>query len=135
MISHPLFCLGVDGYTSTLGDARLEAVAGHPVCYAGHVHYLTHHVGEVGTLPLEEAIRKMTSMPAGHFGLDRGELRPGLAADVVVLDLDRLDDGSTLEQPLAYAHGIDEVVVYGVRVVSGGEHTGARPGRHLKRAA
>ena len=52
-----------------------------------------------------------------------------------MFDLDRLDDGSTLEQPLAYARGVDEVVVNGVRVVSGGEHTGARPGRHLKRAA
>jgi N-acyl-D-amino-acid deacylase len=135
MISHPLFCLGVDGYTSTLDDARLEAVAGHPVCYAGHVHYLTHHVGEVGTLPLEEAIRKMTSMPARHFGLDRGELRAGLAADLVVLDLDRLADGSTLEQPLAYVQGVDHVVVNGTPVVADGEHTGARPGRHLKRAA
>jgi N-acyl-D-amino-acid deacylase len=133
MISHPLFCLGVDGYTATLGGG-LETVAGHPVCFAGHVHYLTHHVAEAGTLPLEEAIRKMTSMPARHFGLtDRGELRPGVAADLVVIDLDRLADGSTLEQPLAYARGVDEVLVNGVLVVSGGEHTGARPGRHLPR--
>jgi N-acyl-D-amino-acid deacylase len=134
MISHPLFCLGVDGYTASLDD-RLEAVAGHPVCFAGHVHYLTHHVGEMKTLPLEEAIRKMTSMPAQHFGLsDRGELRPGMAADLVVLDLDRLADGSTVERPLAYVEGVDEVLVNGVSVVEAGEHTGARPGRHLARA-
>lgn len=133
MISHPLFCLGVDGYSAAL-DSGLEGVAGHPVCFAGHVHYLTHHVGEVGTLPLEEAIRKMTSMPARHFGLsDRGELRPGLAADLVVLDLERLADGSTLEHPLAYAEGIDEVLVNGTAVIEAGEHTGARPGRHLAR--
>jgi N-acyl-D-amino-acid deacylase len=133
MISHPLFCLGVDGYTASL-DAGLDGVAGHPVCFAGHVHYLTHHVGEVGTLPLEDAIRKMTSMPAKHFGLaDRGELRPGMAADLVVLDLDRLADGSTLEHPLAYVEGVDEVLVNGVAVVEAGEHTGARPGRHLAR--
>jgi N-acyl-D-amino-acid deacylase len=131
MISHPLFCLGVDGYTASL-DGGLEGVAGHPVCFAGHVHYLTHHVREASTLSLEEAIRKMTSMPAQHFGLEgRGELRPGAAADVVVLDLDRLDDGSTLEHPLAYAVGVDEVLVNGVSVVSGGEHTGARPGEHV----
>ena len=131
MISHPLFCLGVDGYTASL-DPALEAVAGHPVCFAGHVHYLTHHVGEVGTLPLEEAIRKMTCMPAQHFRLaDRGELRPGMAADLVVLDLDRLADGSTLERPLAYVEGVDEVLVNGTAVVEAGEHTGARPGRHL----
>ncbi|HZO97640.1 MAG TPA: D-aminoacylase [Gaiellaceae bacterium] len=134
MISHPLFCLGVDGYTAAL-DGGLDAVAGHPVCFAGHVHYLTHHVREAGTLPLEEAIRKMTSMPARHFGLaDRGELRVGAAADLVVIDLDRLEDGSTLERPLAYARGVDEVLVNGVFVVSDGEHTGARPGRHLPRS-
>jgi N-acyl-D-amino-acid deacylase len=134
MISHPLFCLGVDGYTASL-DPGLEAVAGHPVCFAGHVHYLTHHVGELGTLALELAIRKMTSMPAQHFRLtDRGELRPGMAADLVVLDLDRLADGSTLERPLAYVEGVDEVFVNGVAVVEAGEHTGARPGRHLARS-
>jgi N-acyl-D-amino-acid deacylase len=133
MISHPLFCLGVDGYTASL-DSGLENVAGHPVCFAGHVHYLTHHVGELQTLPLEEAIHKMTSMPARHFGFaDRGELRPGLSADLVVLDLDRLADGSTIENPLAYVEGVDEVYVNGVAVVSDGEHTGARPGKHLSR--
>jgi N-acyl-D-amino-acid deacylase len=58
-----------------------------------------------------------------------------LAADLVVLDLERLADGSTLEQPLAYVQGVDHVVVNGTPVVADGEHTGARPGRHLKRAA
>ena len=136
MISHPLFCLGVDGYTASLEDDRLEGVVGHPVCFAGHVHYLTHHVRELGTLPLEEAIRKMTSMPARHFELrDRGELRVGFAADVVVLDLDRLADGSTVERPLAYVQGVDEVIVNGVPVVRDGEHTGARSGSFLRRAA
>jgi N-acyl-D-amino-acid deacylase len=134
MISHPLFCLGVDGYTASL-DGTLDDVAGHPVCFAGHVHYLTRHVREAGTLPLEEAVRKMTSMPARHFGLtDRGELAPGMAADLVVLDLERLADGSTVDHPLAYVEGVDEVLVNGVSVVEAGEHTGARPGRHLARA-
>jgi N-acyl-D-amino-acid deacylase len=133
MISHPLFSLGVDGYTAAL-DSGLDGIAGHPVCFAGHVHYLTHHVGELQTLPLEEAIRKMTSMPAQHFGFtDRGEIRPGLVADLAVIDLDRLADGSTLEHPLNYVEGVDEVLVNGVPVISGGEHTGARPGRHLAR--
>ena len=75
-------------------------------------------------------------MPARHFGLtNRGELSPGMAADLVVLDLDRLADGSTLEHPLAYVEGVDEVLVNGTPVVEAGEHTGARPGRHLARAA
>jgi N-acyl-D-amino-acid deacylase len=133
MISHPLFCLGVDGYTSALGSG-LEPISAHPVCFAGHVHYLTRHVGELGTLPLEEAIRKMTSMPAEHFRLrGRGRVAPGYAADLIVLDLDELDDGSTTLAPLAYARGIDEVLVNGVSVLAGGLPTGARPGVHLPR--
>jgi N-acyl-D-amino-acid deacylase len=104
------------------------------VCFAGHVHYLTRHVGELHTLPLEEAIRKMTSMPAEHFGLrDRGRLERGRAADVVVLDLERLDDGSTLDDPVNYVRGVDYVLVNGTPVVDEGEHTGALPGRHLQR--
>ena len=134
MISDPLFCLGVDGYTAAL-DAGLEGVCAHPVCFAGHVHYLTRHVGELGTLPLEEAVRKMTSMPAEHFGLrDRGRLAPGYAADVVVLDPARLADGSTLTSPLAYAQGVEHVFVNGTAVVEDSRHTGARPGRQLLRA-
>jgi len=134
MICHPLFSLGVDGYASALG-AGLDGISAHPVCFAGHTHYLTRHVGELGTLPLEEAIRKMTSMPAEHFRLrDRGRIAAGYAADLVVLDLERLSDGSTLAQPLAYARGVDEVFVNGAAVVSAGEHTGARPGAHLARA-
>jgi N-acyl-D-amino-acid deacylase len=133
MISHPLFSLGVDTFTATL-DGPLAEVMRHPLSYAGHVHYLTHHVRERGTLRLEDAIRKMTSMPAAHFGLwDRGLLRAGYAADVVVFDFDALDDVSTTERPHAYARGVEHVLVNGVAVVDGGEHTGARPGRHLLR--
>jgi N-acyl-D-aspartate/D-glutamate deacylase len=134
MISHPLFCLGVDTFTVTL-EGPLADVLRHPLGYAGHVHYLTHHVRENGTLRLEEAIRKMTSMPAAHFGLwDRGMLRAGYAADVVVFDYDELDDVSTNEHPHAYARGVEHVLVNGTVVVEQGDHTGARPGRHLLRA-
>ena len=133
MISHPLFCLGVDTFTSTV-EGPLSEVAKHPLAFAGHVHYLTHHVRERGTLRLEEAIRKMTSMPASHFGLsDRGLLVPGYAADVVVFDFDELDDVSTDEDPLRYAHGVEHVLVNGVGVVEDGQHTAARPGRQLLR--
>ncbi|MDH4345223.1 MAG: D-aminoacylase [Thermoleophilia bacterium] len=133
MISHPLFSLGVDTFTATL-DGPLAELVRHPLSYAGHVHYLTHHVREKGTLRLEEAIRKMTSMPAVHFGLwDRGLLRAGYAADVVVFDFDELDDVSTIDDPHRYAKGVEHVIVNGVAVVSNGEHTGARPGRHLLR--
>src|SRR3954451_20321669 len=133
MITHPLISLGVDGFTSAV-DSPLAAVTAHPVCFAGHVHYLTRHVSELQTLALEEAIRKMTSMPAEHFGLrDRGRLAPGAAADVAVLDLERLEDGSTLADPVNYVRGVDWVVVNGAAVVAAGEPTGALPRRHLPR--
>jgi N-acyl-D-amino-acid deacylase len=135
MAAHPLFCLGVDTFTSRI-DGPLADVTRHPLSYAGHVHYLTHHVREAGVLKLEEAIHKMTAMPAEHFGLSgRGRVAPGSFADVVVLDYEQLDDVSTLDNPLAYAAGVEHVFVNGVAVVEDGEHTGARPGRHLARAA
>jgi N-acyl-D-amino-acid deacylase len=133
MITHPLISLGVDGFTSAV-DSPLAAVTAHPVCFAGHVHYLTRHVGELQSLALEEAIHKMTAMPAEHFGLsDRGRLEKGRAADVVVLDLEQLEDGSTLADPVNYVRGVDWVLVNGQPVVADGEHTGKLPGRHLSR--
>ena len=134
MTGHPLFNLGVDGFTSTT-DPSFNIPCAHPIHYAGMIHYLTYHVREKHTLRLEDAIRKMTSMPATHFGLrDRGLLRRGHFADVVVFDFDALDDVSTLEQPVAYVRGVEYVLVNGVLVVDGGEHTGARPGRNLLRS-
>jgi N-acyl-D-amino-acid deacylase len=133
-IAHPLFLLGADTMTTTV-DGPLSRVTRHPLHFAAHVHYLTHHVRDRRTLTLEEAVRKMTSMVAGRFGIrDRGTIRPGALADVVVFDLDRLDDVSTVQQPLAYAAGVDHVVVNGQAVIRDGEHLGARPGRVLRRA-
>ena len=132
-ISHPLFSLAVDGWTSRV-DGPLSERSRHPLYFAGMVHYLTHHVREKHTLRLEEAIRKMTSMPASRFQLEgRGLLREGAFADVVVFDYDALDDGSTIGEPLAYCRGVEHVFVNGTAVVSDGEHTGARPGRALRR--
>lgn len=132
-ISHPLFMLVVDGYSTRI-DGPLAAQTSYPLHFAGMVHFLTHHVREKRTLRLEEAIRKMTSMPATHFGLkDRGLLRPGAFADVVVFDWEKLEEVSTVDKPLAYARGIEHVVVNGQMVVESGEHTGRRPGRSLLR--
>ena len=131
-ITHPLFNLAVDATTATV-DGPTATRFPHPLHYSGMLHYLTFWVREKGVLRLEEAIRKMTSMPATRFGLrDRGLLRPGAFADVVVFDYEALDDGSTLEQPLAYCRGVEHVLVNGTPVVDGGEHTGARPGRNLR---
>jgi N-acyl-D-amino-acid deacylase len=74
----------------------------------------------------------MTGQPAGRLGLrERGQIRPGWYADVVVFDYEALDDVSTVEQPLAYCKGVEYVLVNGQPVIDGGEHTGARPGRNL----
>jgi len=134
MVTHPLFNLAVDIWSSRI-DGPLSERTKHPMYYAGHIYYLTHYVRESGVLRLEDAIRKMTSMPAMHFGLrGRGLLRPGGFADVVVFDFSRLRGTSTVENPLSYAEGVDHVLVNGTDVVRDGQHTGARPGRHLLRA-
>ena len=132
-VKHPLFSLAVDMFTTRI-DGPLSEQGKHPIAFSGMVHYLTYHVKQKHTLRLEEAVRKMTSMPATHHGLrDRGLLRKGLKADAVVLDWERLADVTTVEKPKAYVRGVDQVLVNGVLVVDGGEHTGARPGRNLLR--
>ncbi len=134
MLKHPLISLAVDG-SSTRIDGPLAEQSRTPINYCGMTHYVTHHVRERGTLRLEEAIRKMTSLPATHHGLrGRGLLRPGFKADVQVFYYDRLADVSTLEQPAAYVRGVEHVLVNGTIVVDKGEHTGARPGRVLTRS-
>ncbi len=132
-IAHPLFSLGVDGVSTTV-DGPLAATTPFPLHYMGMVHYLTHHVKVEKTLGLEEAIRKMTSMAAAHFGLKgRGLLRAGCYADVVVLDYPNLDDVSTIEKPHAYCKGIEHVLVNGAFAVRDSLPTGVRTGRCLRR--
>lgn len=132
-ISHPLFMLVVDGYSTRI-DGDLAEQTRYPLHFMGMTHFITHHVREKKTLTLEEAIRKMTSMPAGHFGLRRrGLLKEGYQGDLVVFDYDSLEEASTVERPLAYVRGVEHVIVNGVQVISEGNHTGARPGRNLLR--
>ncbi|NQT58055.1 MAG: D-aminoacylase [Bacteroidetes bacterium] len=135
MVRHPLFSLEGDIPSSSL-DGPLRDKLPYRASYAGMIHFLTHHVREKHTLRLEDAIRKMTSMPATHFGLgDRGLIRTGCFADVVVFDYNHLNDVSVNEKPLAYAQGIEYVIVNGTLVVDNSEHTGARPGRNLLRSS
>ncbi|SDS33845.1 N-acyl-D-amino-acid deacylase family protein [Actinopolymorpha singaporensis] len=132
-VAHPLFCLGVDAFTSRV-DGPLAARSRHPLFFAGHVHYLAHHVRDAGTLPVETAVHKMTAMVADHFGLaDRGRLRRGAYADVAVVDLVGLRERSTVTAPHAYPHGVPFVVVNGTVVVDDHDHTGVRAGRYLPR--
>ena len=104
----------------------------HPRAYGNFARLLGKYVREEKLLPLEAAIRKLTSLPATNLGLDRrGLLREGYFADVVILDPETIADRATYEKPHQYAVGVRDVFVNGVRVLKDGEHTGALPGRAL----
>jgi N-acyl-D-aspartate/D-glutamate deacylase len=90
------------------------------------------YVRERKVLTLPDAIRKMTSFPAQITGLmDRGLLRPGMAADITIFDPKTVIDKATFENPLQYPLGIPYVIVNGVVVIDQGQHTGEKPGRVL----
>ncbi len=104
----------------------------HPRSYGTFPRILARYVRERGTLTLEDAIRKMTSWPATRIRLaDRGLIREGMWADIVVFDLARIQDRATYEEPTLFPEGIDVVVVNGVVVIEDGRHTEARPGHVL----
>lgn len=104
----------------------------HPRNYSTFPRVLGHYVRDEGVLQLEDAVRKMTSLPAQILGLqDRGQIREGFAADVVVFDPATIAGTNSFENPKSYPVGISHVVVNGVLVIDGGEHTGARPGKPL----
>src|SRR5207237_375663 len=104
----------------------------HPRAYGNFARLLGKYVREEKLLPLEKAIRKLTSLPASNLGLDRrGELREGCFADVVVFDPKTIADRATYEKPHQYAGGVRPVFANGALVLKGGEHTGATPGRAL----
>ena len=93
---------------------------------------LGRYVRERNVIPMEEAVRRMTSLPAQRFRLtDRGLLRPGYAADIVLFDEKTVADRATYDQPHAYTTGIPYVLVNGVVVIDNGKHTGHRPGQLL----
>jgi N-acyl-D-aspartate/D-glutamate deacylase len=105
----------------------------HPRAFGTFPRILAKYVREEKVIPLEEAIRKFTSLPANRLGLyDRGRLAPGMAADVVVFDPAKVQDVATFTKPLAYSEGIDYVVVNGKLVIDAGHATGELPGRVLR---
>jgi N-acyl-D-amino-acid deacylase len=84
-------------------------------------------------ISLEEAVRRLTSFPAGNLGIRRrGALQPGFYADVVVFDPETITDHATYAEPHQLATGVRDVLVNGVRVLADGEHTGAFPGRVVR---
>ncbi|HEX7176683.1 MAG TPA: D-aminoacylase [Pyrinomonadaceae bacterium] len=107
----------------------------HPRGYGNNARVLGRYVREQGVIPLEDAVRKMTSLPAQTFGLfDRGLVREGMAADLVVFDEKTVADLATFDQPHQYAAGIIHVFVNGESVVADGQLTAARPGAAIRHA-
>ena len=106
----------------------------HPRAYGSFARLLGTYVREEKAVELAEAIRRMTSFPAATYGItDRGRLAPGAFADAVVFDPATVADRATFEQPHRYATGVRHVLVNGQLVVKDGEHTGATPGRAVRR--
>ena len=104
----------------------------HPRAYGTYPRVLRKYVREERLLTLEEAIRKMTSAVANRLGLrQRGVVRAGAFADLVLLDPDTVSDRASFEDPHQLSLGVHDVWVNGVRVLRGGEHTGATPGRFV----
>lgn len=128
ILASPLTMIGSDGEVTQFGDA-----SPHPRSYGTFVRVLGRYVRDEHVLSLEDAIRKMTSFPAARLGLpDRGILRPGMKADLVVFDPARIRDRATFEQPHQYAEGVSRVFVNGVLVFDGAAMNAARPGRVLR---
>jgi N-acyl-D-amino-acid deacylase len=119
---------------SDSGPRRFGEAVPHPRGYGNNARVLGRYVRDLELLPLEEAVRKMTSLPAATYQLkDRGELKAGSIADVVIFDPDKVSDPATFEDPHHYAIGFSDIIVNGVPVILGGKLTGARSGRPVKR--
>lgn len=131
-LRQPWVSIGSDA-GAALSPGTMDALGlPHPRAYGTHPRVLTRFVRELGVLTLPEAIRRMTSWPATRMRLaDRGVIREGLHADVVVFDFEALDDRATYEEPTLFPVGIDYVLVNGVVTIDRGRHTGARAGHVL----
>lgn len=129
VLKHPLSCIGSD-------SAPIAPEFGgkpHPRAYGTFPRVLGRYVREKGLMSLEEAIRKMTSMPATKLGIPyRGLIRPGFFADLVIFDFNKVSDNATFSDPHKYPSGIKYVIVNGEIVVDQGVHTGKLPGKVLK---
>ena len=130
-LRHPLVSMCTDSETSA-EDGILSHERSHPRAWATTARILGHYVREVKLITLEEAVRKMTSLPASRMRLrDRGLVRPGMAADIVAFDPDTVRERSTYADPNHYSQGFEYVAVNGELVVEGGKITDARPGRPI----
>lgn len=123
-------------YAMIASDAGIPAFgrgAPHPRAYGTNARVLGRYVRELNIIRLEDAVRKMTSLPAKRFNLhDRGLLTPGMAADIVIFDPNTIIDKATFEASHAYSEGMSYVLVNGKLVINKGEHNQSKPGQALK---
>jgi N-acyl-D-amino-acid deacylase len=132
LLRAPWVDIASDG-TSLATEGVLGEGHPHPRNFGTFPRILGHYVRQEKVLTLEDGVRRMTSLAAQRLGVkDRGLLREGFWADVVVFDPDRIADRATFEQPKQYPEGIDYVLVNGRVVIDRGKHTGARPGMMLR---
>ena len=131
VMCNPLGAVGSDGSAISPSGPFTVALP-HPRAYGAFPKVIRRYVKEKGLLSLEEAIRKMTSLPARRLGIrDRGVIRAGAKADLVVLRVEEVEDLATYSDPHRFPRGVEWVFVNGVAVVEQGEHTGHTPGRAL----
>jgi N-acyl-D-aspartate/D-glutamate deacylase len=127
IVRHPATMIASDGEVPIFGRANP-----HPRSYGTFVRVLGVYVREKKLLTLEDAVRKMTAFPVARLRLnDRGILRPGFKADIVIFDPSSVRDTATYVQPHQYAEGVPYVIVNGQVIVDNGALTEARPGRVL----
>ncbi len=133
-IAKPWVSFGSDAGASAPEGVFLKSSA-HPREFGNFANLLGRYVREEKIIPLEEAVRRLTSLPAANLRIaDRGALKAGYFADVVVFDPNTIAAHSTYDNPRQYASGVRHVFVNGVHVLKDGEHTGARAGRVVTRA-
>jgi N-acyl-D-amino-acid deacylase len=132
ILRHPGAMISSDGF-SVAAEGPLSGGRQHPCDFGTYPRTLQHFWREKRLWPLETAIHKCSGLPAARLGwLDRGTLREGAWADVVVFDPEGIRDNSTLLDPHRYPDGVEQVLVNGEPIVSHGRHTGARPGFVLR---
>jgi N-acyl-D-amino-acid deacylase len=117
---------------SDAGVAKFGSGVPHPRAYGTNARVLGRYVNEKKIIYLEEAVRRMTSLPAQKFQLrDRGLLHEGMAADVLVVNISEVNDAATFSKPHAFSRGFRNVIVNGELIVENGKHTGKRSGQVL----
>jgi N-acyl-D-amino-acid deacylase len=131
-LRQPWVSIGSDGGAALEGGQVDASRLAHPRSYGTFPRIIARYVRDRRILSLEDAIRKMTALPANRLGLPgRGLIKEGFWADVVVFNLETIQDRATFDQPTQFPSGIDTVIVNGVIVIDEGRHTGARPGHVL----